>query len=320
MSTDEQQELEHFRQHELEAWLSQIALGERVSVGSLDIFPLIAPVNGAPRYRLLHEGVAAKEIEVVEKSGGATVPEVETINRGTVPVLILEGDLLVGSKQNRMVVHTILVPAGATRTIRVGCVERGRWDFRQRPFEAGDFAADTSLRKETLKDVLFAMKSRGVPAADQAALWMQIADKLNCMNHYSPTSDYHSSIRAYAEAPEQKPLPTAPVPGQVGVVALRQGRLLGIELVGHPETWRSAAERRLRSYAFTADLAEMDPKTIPEGPCREPEEWLRFVRHARVFGTPSPGMGEDLSLEGEGILGAGLWCDRHPVHLAVFED
>jgi hypothetical protein len=65
----------------------------------------------------------------------------------------------------------------------------------------------------------------------------------------------------------------------------------------------------------------LDPQDLgAAGPSRSASESLGAIRALRGVGKPSAGEGEDLSLEGEGILGAGLWHARHPVHLAIYED
>jgi hypothetical protein len=52
------------------------------------------------------------------------------------PVLILDGEELVGATQNRIADLTIVVAAGQTRRIPVSCVEAGRWVRRSREFAA----------------------------------------------------------------------------------------------------------------------------------------------------------------------------------------
>jgi hypothetical protein len=53
------------------------------------------------------------------------VPELRVKNSGDLPVLILDGEELVGAKQNRIVNVTILVPPHSETVIPVSCIEAG---------------------------------------------------------------------------------------------------------------------------------------------------------------------------------------------------
>ena len=66
------------------------------------------------------------------------MPELEAENRGDLPVLLVDGDQLVGAKQNRIINLTILVPPGKTIVIPVSCVEARRWRFTSDRFQSSD--------------------------------------------------------------------------------------------------------------------------------------------------------------------------------------
>ncbi len=55
------------------------------------------------------------------------MPELRFVNHCERPVLLLDGEELVGAKQNRILNLTVLVPAHQTIVIPVSCVEAGRW-------------------------------------------------------------------------------------------------------------------------------------------------------------------------------------------------
>jgi hypothetical protein len=66
-------------------------------------------------------------IEELHEAGSA--PELRVVNEGALRVLILEGDELVGARQNRVVNSSVLVAAGSELVLPVSCVERGRWSY-----------------------------------------------------------------------------------------------------------------------------------------------------------------------------------------------
>lgn len=64
------------------------------------------------------------------------VPHLRLVNKALRPVLIVEREILVGAKQNRVVNVTTLVAAKPTFTLPVSCVEQDRWHSRSRSFQS----------------------------------------------------------------------------------------------------------------------------------------------------------------------------------------
>jgi len=57
-------------------------------------------------------------------------------NSSAEKILLVDGDELVGAKQNRVINLSILVAGGAKVVIPVSCVEQGRWAYRSREFSS----------------------------------------------------------------------------------------------------------------------------------------------------------------------------------------
>lgn len=108
------------------ATLDGIEIGTPVTAANLTMFPLLLREEVAPAYQTLDEALAAGLASVTEVTEGGSVPELLVKNDATLPVLILDGEELVGAKQNRIVNLTILVPVLQTLRIPVSCVEAGR--------------------------------------------------------------------------------------------------------------------------------------------------------------------------------------------------
>jgi hypothetical protein len=93
---------------------------------NLTIFPLIDESGKEPDYLTLDEALAQKCAKITELSESGSVPELRFVNESDKRVLLLDGEELVGAKQNRILNLRILVPAGKTLVIPVSCVEAGR--------------------------------------------------------------------------------------------------------------------------------------------------------------------------------------------------
>jgi len=112
---------------------------------------------------------------------------------GDTPVLVVEGESIVGAKQNRVVVCTVLIGAGQKVGIPVGCVEQGRWRWTSPSFALGSLRVDPSLRKETVK----AMAMAG--HYDQLMLWHRVGLKLSA----AKVAELLEGIRDLAVKPQK---------------------------------------------------------------------------------------------------------------------
>ena len=97
--------------------LSTISILDAQSALNLSVFPVKTPNSAGLAYLTLADAVEAGLAAVRETSSSGSVPEILLENRADKPILILDGEELIGAKQNRTVNITILAPAGKTTTI-----------------------------------------------------------------------------------------------------------------------------------------------------------------------------------------------------------
>src|SRR5690606_12314841 len=118
----------------LAAALDGVAIAEPVAWHGLTVFPLIGAVDTEPSYVTFGPARDAGAFRSTEVTDAGVVGELEAVNDGDVDVLLLDGEEVVGAKQNRMINLTILVPARSRVRIPVSCVEQGRWSMKQQAF------------------------------------------------------------------------------------------------------------------------------------------------------------------------------------------
>lgn len=116
-------------------------------------------------------------------------------------MLIVEGEELVGAKQNRMVNLTFLVTGMSEVLIPVSCVEQGRWNCRTPDFHSGQKVMHFSLRRShqnAMKDNIRA--GRGLQA-NQMRVWDDIQEKSVSMSVQSPTGALTDLFDTYETRP-----------------------------------------------------------------------------------------------------------------------
>jgi hypothetical protein len=84
------------------AWLAGLTAGSATQIGELTLVPITHQKLGGRPDTLIEDAILVGQLEILERDGG-TVQQVLARNSGTSDVLVLEGDTLIGCKQNRMV-------------------------------------------------------------------------------------------------------------------------------------------------------------------------------------------------------------------------
>src|SRR5712664_1305047 len=129
---------------EIAELLGSILTAEPVTHGALAVVPLLAPNLDDPDWLTLEE--AGDRARVTEVSEAGSVPFLQVANGADRPLLLLDGEELLGAKQNRILNTTVLVAAHTEVTIPVSCVEQGRWGYRGRQLRPSDASLYASLR------------------------------------------------------------------------------------------------------------------------------------------------------------------------------
>ncbi|NCA72533.1 MAG: VWA domain-containing protein, partial [Sphingobacteriia bacterium] len=296
--------------------LSRVTIGSPMQHGQLTLFPLLADGLAEPGYRLLDAALADGTARVTEVSASGSVPELCFVNEGDRPVLLLDGEELIGAKQNRILNLTILAPAHKTITIPVSCVEQGRWHAQSTAFASARRAHFASGRARKAADVSSSLRRSGSRESNQGEVWRDIAEKSRRFGVASATgaaADIYASRRASLDAYRNA---FTPQPSQCGALFAVNGRLVGLDLFDSPVTLAAALGTLVESYALDA-LDAVDARDIGTD-AADPRAWLDAAGAADVERFAALGEGEDWRLFGPGLAGGALVKDGHPVHLCVF--
>ena len=297
--------------------LDRVQVGPHTTHENLTVFPLFGDAACSPDYLTLGEALDAGIAQVTEVSQGGSVPELSVVNTADRPVLILDGEELHGAKQNRVVNLSILVPAHATLSIPVSCVEMGRWYYTSPEFSASMSALYAAGRARKTDQVSKSMRL-GRRHADQGDVWEGIALQAQKMSVQSPTSAIADVYARYSKPLDGYVEAFTPSDDQVGALFAVGSRISGFDLFDSAKTLRTYLGKLVRSHALDT-LNENEREG--ESPSMRGAEWLlEATAHSAVETYPALGLGVDVRLREAGVIGAGLlWQDR-VVHLHAFTD
>ncbi len=294
----------------------RVEFGPLTTFRNLSILGLSGGDDRGTRYLTLDEALAQRSVHVVEVSEGGHIPELKIVNDGELPVLLLDGEELVGAKQNRVINLTLLAPAHQTHVIPVSCVESGRWHHVSRDFAASPRAQFAEGRAAKMRQVTSSMISTGSRTSDQRDVWSLIDDKSARLGAVSDTSAMSALFDSCHASVEEFVAAFTSDEGQVGVVFFVNGRTAGLELFDASRTWRTLAPKLIRSYALDALDRADDP--VQSDSTADAMALLRALTSSQTSIFPAVGEGEDGRFSGPGVAGAALVGFGKAVHVSAF--
>jgi|1186.fasta_scaffold08825_2 hypothetical protein len=282
-----------------------IQLGEPVEHRGVVIAPLFPRADPHAEYLTLEQAVPLG-FHVTEVDAAGSVPELLARNPLDSNVLLYDGEELVGAKQNRILNVTVLVPARSETKIPVSCVEEGRWSARSAHFAPSAHTAYPELRRKKAQILSAAPLERGLA---QSAVWEEVASKAQRLGVDSPT---RAQADIYRERPTRDDMRSAfpLVRGQSGAL-LALGDRLCLDYVSRPDAFARLYPKLIQGYLL--DAAEH-----AGGKGVELEEFLDAVAEAPRSRRASAGLGEDLRLAADRIVGSGLDLDGELIQLCAF--
>ena len=232
--------------------LPKIRVGDPVRHESLSVFPLFSEVEGDVKYRLSDEAIADESLLVEEIDESGSVPNLLVENKGDSRVLFLEGEELIGAKQNRVLNTSLLIGARSKVTIPVSCVEAGRWRHRSRYFSPSSSHSPSSLRY-TLKDsVSRSTRSGHGHGSDQGAVWGCVGETLSSLNVSSPTDAMSDAHESFAERSAQFHESLKYVDGATGLAVAIGRQIVSLDLFDKRSTCQKVWPRLLSGCILDA--------------------------------------------------------------------
>ena len=211
----------------------------------MTVFPLISEPRSPLPYDLLLNAIGEGSLKIRE-IGSGSVPNLLAQNFGTTDVLILDGEQLIGARQNRITNRSILLAAGAKTEIPVSCMEQGRWHFTSEEFAPSPKArhAPTNVRRHAKFAEMEVAVATGRGRRDSAAMaqgqvWSSISDLSDRLGGRSDTGamdEVYDHLDTNVENHWLSHFPPSE-PGQVGLLAFLGSRPLAINALGCSGLW-----------------------------------------------------------------------------------
>lgn len=293
--------------------LPRIHVGAPINRGALTLFPLWTEHPEVEQPYLTGPAADAAKALTVDELDVAQVPQLLATNAAASPVLLLEGEVLGGGLQTRVLNLSILVPAMQSLPVPVACVEAGRWGDRRRSQRSATHSPPR-LRHHKTASVNRA-KAHGHRAADQGQVWESVAEYEDALAAPSMTSSYADVVHGRQTSLDELTEDLRPLPGQRGFVVGIGGTPIALELFGSAATFADYFTSLVTGYAVDALAAPPVATSASEA-----RRFIRRVAKSEWALTDAVGLGREITIDGDDLAGHGLTLaeDEAPVHVAAF--
>ena len=254
----------------------------------------------------LKKGLELGLIEVKE----CATSEVNTIivkNNAVVPLILIDGEEIVGGDQNRIINSTILVDAKTEMKIPVSCTEKGRWAYKSE-FKQSNYIANYNTRRAKEH----ASRSK---AHYQDVIWSSIACLESENSFASPTSAMEESYENLKKDHDSIIKEFSIEPGQNGVLVIVDGEIKGFELFLNSEIYKEFHEKILKSYLIDSKIENKTFTINVDGA----KEVIRKAFDSTFEKRKKIGVEETFEFENNDGIGTVCTYQEHIVHMSYFK-
>lgn len=188
-------------------------------------------------------------IEVREVSIAGSVNNLQLVNLSDKYIFFLDGDILVGAKQNRVLNTSVFVAPNSKINLPVSCVEQGRWRSISEKFSSSDYISPDILRAKKLKAVTKNLKQGRGHFADQGEVWDTVLNYSMNLEAFSESSDLTEVMNIKRESLDSF-IKQFPLNKSANALAIfTDNSPLSIDLFNRTDIFQEYYPKRLRSAA-----------------------------------------------------------------------
>ncbi len=270
-------------------------------------------------YKSSSYAVKKNLIDVKEIDEAGSVNDLLVINYSEYYVFFMDGDVLKGAKQNRVLNASVLLRPNSKTVLPVSCVEAGRWRYSTSKFGVEeDYVAPAFMRSSKSKMVNRSLDADSSFKTEQTEIWNDVREFSMCFKVASRTSnlsdvfydkenDVNSTIKDFKVNDKAN-----------GLAVFYKGSLLGVDVFNRKDVYSEYFTKILNGAAMEAQYLKKREKYIDEDSVRG--EVLKFMKRcdeAKKREYKGVAEGTDKRFEMDEYSGFELEFEGNLVHMGV---
>jgi hypothetical protein len=304
----------------LHTTVGQLRFGAPMTFKNLTVIPLFDEIINPLGYLSLKTALENRTAVVTEVNDSGSVPELKVKNNSSMPILIIDGEELIGAKQNRIANTSILLQANSETLIPVSCTESGRWNYNSDSFSSSDSMMYASSRRAKSSRVYESVKGGQGYSANQSEVWSEVAELHKSVGTHSRSS---AMSDAYAQKKEDLTDFVNAFPllhGQKGMIVMVNGEVQAADYISRTEVYADVHDKLIKSFAIEslAKSAVSDKVMNAADALIDAGKWLNNLPKTEESTFTPVGLGEDTRYDSPEQGAAALMYGDSVVHLSVF--
>lgn len=299
---------------ELELLFEEIMLLDSQVYDNMTVIPLTMPESNIDLMSL-EKGLELGLVKITESNEAGMVNEVKVINNAVTSLLILDGEQIIGSKQNRIANATIIISAKSEKVIPVSCTEAGRWSYNSKKFHYSNHMASSRVRRDKSTSVLKSLRENNTFQSDQNEVWNNISIVSNELRVQSNTSALEDTYKERSNDIEKYKKAFKIQEKQNGLIVYINGQLVGCEILYNSPKYREYHEKIVESYILDA-LARNDEEYANN--IEDTEFFLDRIKYYDYETYASVDLGVDYRMNNGNITGSAMVYEDNLINASFF--
>ena len=240
---------------------------------------------------------------IVPYHDSKNVERVKLKNNSVSPLILLDGEEIAGSLQNRIVAQTMIIPPKSEMEIPVNCSEKGRNEYKSE-FQYSDYIANSNTRRK---------KAYNKNNPLQEVVWNSIDDLETDKNTSSKTKALRDSYEKNKYDIDSYLKHFKMENNQIGVICIVENKV-GIEIFNNHSLYEKYDEMLLRSYII--DSSSSEKINISD---KELENILASINEDSFIKKEAVGLGKYYKISNSYGNGHILIYENNMVHTSFFK-
>lgn len=279
-------------------------------IHNVKIYPVEGKL-GDDGFTTIEEAIRAKSVVLKDIHG---VDRISVQNSGEWPIFAIDGEELLGARQNRILNVDIFIEPQKEYVVPVTCIEQHRW--KGSPiFSEGGFTITPSLRSTLAQSVKTSLENKKGFQSNQSLIWAQIDSTLKATRVNSLTSSFHDVYKTLNDLIEELMEGFDTIENSIGFLAYVKDEFIGCDLFGSNTVYRRFEKKLLKSYVLDGYI-----RRYVKGPsiAKSPEEVMTLIGETNLQNHKSPTEGDVLIGGRENLLTKAFSIQGNLLHVAAF--